>query len=171
MIERVFPLAGAAVRLIPALVVSCVALASEAAAARPELGIWYDDSGQGAVEVYICQENANRLCGRIVWLKEPLNAEGVPKHDRYNPDAANQGRPICGLPMIWGLGLQTDGTFDNGKIYDPKTGKTYSVALVLKQPDTLVVTGYLGMKMLGKSFTWTRAPGDLPRCEGAPPPA
>ena len=53
MIERVFPLAGAAMRLIPALVVSCVALASEAAAARRELGIWYDDSGQGAVEVYI----------------------------------------------------------------------------------------------------------------------
>ena len=36
---------------------------------------------------------------------------------------------------------------------------------------TLTVTGYLGMKMLGKSFTWTRAPDDLPRCEGAPPPA
>ena len=60
---------------------------------------------------------------------------------------------------------------DGGKIYDPKTGKTYDVALRLAQTDKLTVTGYLGMKMLGKSFTWTRAPGDLPRCEGAPPPA
>jgi uncharacterized protein (DUF2147 family) len=171
MIHKVFALAGPATRLVPALVLGLVAFASESAAARPELGTWYDDSGQGAVEIYICAENANRLCGRIVWLKEPLNAEGVPKHDRYNPDPASQGRPICGLPMLWGLGLMGGGEFDGGKIYDPKTGKTYSAALKLSQKNQLTVTGYLGVKMLGKSFTWTRAPGDLPRCEGAPPPA
>lgn len=171
MIERVFTITATAARLVPALLIGLVALSSESSAARPELGVWYDDSGQGAVEIYICQENANRLCGRIVWLKEPLNAEGVPKHDRYNPDPGNQGRPICGLPMVWGLALMSDGTFDDGKIYDPKTGKTYSVALQLADTDKLKVTGYLGVKMLGKSFVWTRAPADLPRCEGAPPPA
>lgn len=170
MIQRIFALLGPAARIVPVFVIGLVALASESAAARPEIGIWYDDSGQGAVEVYICADNPNRLCGRIIWLKDPLNAEGVAKHDRYNPDAANQGRPICGLPILWGLGLMSDGTFDGGKIYDPKTGKTYSVALKLAQPDKLVVTGYLGVKMLGKSFTWTKAPADLPRCEGAPPP-
>ncbi|WP_072396491.1 DUF2147 domain-containing protein [Hyphomicrobium sp. CS1GBMeth3] len=171
MIEKVYAPAGAAARLIPVLAVGLVTLASEAAAARPELGTWYDDSGQGAVEVYICAEAPNKLCGRIIWLKDPLNAEGEPKHDRYNPNPTNQGRPICGLPMIWGLGLMSDGTFDGGKIYDPKTGKTYDVALKLAQPDKLTITGYLGMKMLGKSFTWTRAPDNLPRCEGSPPPA
>lgn len=171
MIERVTALAASAAKLVPVLALSAAAFASEAHASRPELGLWYDDSGQGAVEIYICAENANRLCGRIVWLQDPLNAEGVPKHDRYNPDPDNQGRPICGLPMIWGLALKSDGTFDDGKIYDPKTGKTYDVALRLAQEDQLTVTGYLGMKLLGKSFTWTRAPDDLPRCEGAPPPA
>lgn len=170
MIERVSALAGAALRIAPAIVVGLVALTSEAAAARPEVGVWYDDSGQGAVEIYICQENASRLCGRIVWLKEPLNAEGVAKHDRNNPEAGNQNRPICGLPMLWGLGLMSDGSFDGGKIYDPKTGKTYSASIQMASGDSLTVTGYLGVKMLGKSFTWTRAPGNLPRCEGAPPP-
>jgi uncharacterized protein (DUF2147 family) len=171
MTARVLALARSAARFLPALIVGLVALASESFAARPELGVWYDDSGKGAVEIYICQENASRLCGRIVWLKEPLNAEGVPKRDRYNPNAEQQNRPICGLPILWGLGLTSDGTFDGGQIYDPKTGKTYSSALKLAQADKLVVTGYLGMKMLGKSFTWTKAPLDLPRCEGAPPPA
>jgi uncharacterized protein (DUF2147 family) len=171
MIERLFALAGPAARFVPALVVGLVAIASDSFAARPEIGVWYDDSGQGAVEIYICQDNANRLCGRIVWLKEPLNAEGVPKHDKYNPKADQQDRPICGLPILWGLGLMSDGTFDGGQIYDPKTGKTYSSALKLAQADKLVITGYLGMKMLGKSFTWTKAPQDIPRCQGAPPPA
>ena len=124
MKERILALAGLTARLVPAFVVGLVALASESAAARPELGVWIDDSGQGAVEIYICTDNPNRLCGRIVWLKEPLNAEGVPKHDRYNPNAQMQGRPICGLPILWGLGLMSDGTFDGGQIYDPKTGFT-----------------------------------------------
>jgi len=171
MIQRFFALFGPTARIVPAVVVGLVAFASASFAARPEIGVWYDDSGQGAIEVYICADNPNRLCGRIVWLKEPLNAEGVAKHDRYNPDPANQARPICGLPMLWGLGLMSDGSFDDGKIYDPKTGKTYSVALQYTDPDKLVVTGYLGVKMLGKTFTWTKAPPDLPRCEGAPPPA
>lgn len=170
MIQRIFALLGAAVRTAPVFVIGLVALASESAAARPEIGVWVDHSGDGAVEVYICEDNPNRLCGRIVWLRDPLNAEGVTKHDRYNPNAELQGRPICGLPILWGLGLMQDGTFDGGQIYDPKTGKTYSSALKL-DANKLVVTGYLGVKMLGKSFTWTKAPADLPRCEGAPPPA
>lgn len=171
MTQSFLAFVGRARRFLPAFVVGLAALSTVSHAARPELGVWYDDSGQGAVEIYICTENANRLCGRIVWLKDPLNAEGVPKRDRYNPKPENQHRPICGLPILGNLGLMSDGTFDGGWIYDPKVGKSYSSALKLAQQDQLVVTGYLGVKMLGKSFTWRRAPEDLPRCEGAPPPA
>jgi len=170
MRERIYAFALRAVRFALPALLGLAVLAPESFAARPETGIWFDDSGQGAVEIYICTENANRLCGRIVWLKDPLNAEGVPKHDRYNPSADLQGRPICGLGILGNLGLMSDGTFDGGWIYDPKVGKSYSAAIKLAQPDKLVVTGYLGVKMLGKSFTWTRAPADLVRCEGAPPP-
>ena len=73
------------------------------------------------------------------------------------------------------LQLQPDGSWDAGWIYDPKVGKSYSVAVQIEDRNTLVVTGYRGIKLLGKSFAWTRAPGDLPRCllakeAGAPPP-
>jgi uncharacterized protein (DUF2147 family) len=170
MIKRLFAFAAPAVRILPVLL-GLVAFAPESWAARPEAGIWIDDTGQGAVEIYICADNANRLCGRIVWLKEPMNDEGVPKHDRHNPNPDLQARPICGLGILGNLGLMSDGTFDGGWIYDPKVGKSYSAAVQLTKPDTLVVTGYLAMKMLGKSFTWTRAPANLQRCAGAPPPA
>lgn len=171
MIQRFFAFAGPAARLLLPALVGLVAFASESSAARPETGVWIDDTGQGAIEVYICQDNANRLCGRIVWLKEPLNDQGQPKHDRHNPNPDLQGRPICGLGILGNLGLMSDGTFDGGWIYDPKVGKSYSASIQLAQPDKLVVTGYLGVKMLGKSFTWTRAPATMTRCEGAPPPA
>lgn len=170
MIAKTLARAGFAARLVPALALGLVALSSASHAARPEQGVWLNDSGEGAIEIYICQDNANRLCGRIVWLKEPLNAEGVPKYDRHNPDPAQAKRPICGLPTLGGLGLMSDGTFDGGWIYDPKTGKQYKSSIAMNGSN-LVVTGYLGIKLLGKSFTWTPAPPDLQRCEGAPPPA
>lgn len=170
MIERTFALLGFAARVLPAAALSLAAFSS-AGHARPELGLWYDDSGDGAVEIYICADDPNRLCGRIVWLREPLTDEGVPKRDRYNPKPELQDRSICGLPVIGNLALMTDGTFDGGWIYDPKAGKSYSVALQLAQPDQLVVTGYLGVKMMGRSFTWQRANGDIERCEGVSPPA
>jgi hypothetical protein len=66
--------------------------------------------------------------------------------------------------VLGNLEQLSDGGFDNGWVYDPKEGKSYSVALELIAPDKLQVTGYKGMKFLGKSFIWTRAPDDLPAC-------
>lgn len=133
-----------------------------AAADPKEVGVWYDDTGKGAVKIEICTPTT--LCGRIYWLKEPMADDGQPKMDRYNPEPAMRSRPICGLPILGNLEQLRDGGFDNGWVYDPKEGKSYSVALDLVGPDTLKVTGYKGMRFLGKSFIWTRAPVDLPPC-------
>jgi uncharacterized protein (DUF2147 family) len=73
-------------------------------------------------------------------------------------------RPICGLPVLGDLQQMSEGGFDNGWVYDPKVGKSYSAALDLLNANTLKVTGYAGMRFLGKSLIWTRAPEDLPSC-------
>ena len=126
-----------------------------------EAGIWYDDTGKGAVKIEAC---GNKLCGRIYWLKDQLNAEGKPLRDKYNPNEGQRNRPICGLQVIGGLSLMQTGEWDSGWIYDPKEGKSYSVALVMTDAETLKVTGYLVMKMMGRTLTWKRAPQDLPAC-------
>jgi len=133
-----------------------------AAADPKEVGVWYDDTGKGAVKIEICTPTT--LCGKIYWLEEPMAGDGQPKVDRYNPDASQRGRPICGLPVLGDLEQLSSGGFDNGWVYDPKEGKSYDVALDLVGPDKLKVTGYKGMRFLGKSFIWTRAPADLPSC-------
>lgn len=132
-----------------------------AAADPKEVGVWYDDTGKGAVKIEICTPTT--LCGKIYWLQEPMS-DGQPKVDRYNPDASQRSRPICGLPVLGDLVQLSGGGFDNGWVYDPKEGKSYDVALDLIDADTLKVTGYKGMRFLGKSFIWTRAPADLPSC-------
>lgn len=133
---------------------------SQAGAA--ETGIWYDDTGQGAVELKPCGQ---KLCGYIVWLQEPISTTtGKPKVDAYNPEPGKRSRPICGLQILGDLARQPDGGFDEGWVYDPKVGKSYDAAIELEGKNRLTLTGYKGVKFLGKSFTWTRAPADLQRC-------
>lgn len=151
------------VALVAAACLFGFAIRPTAAAADPkEVGVWYDDTGKGAVKIEICTPTT--LCGKIYWLEEPMAADGQPKIDRYNPDASQRARPICGLPVLGNLEQLSSGGFDNGWVYDPKEGKSYDVALDLIDGDTLKVTGYKGMRFLGKSFIWTRAPADLPSC-------
>jgi uncharacterized protein (DUF2147 family) len=148
--------------VLAAAIMAAVPLSATPSNAEPrEVGIWYDDTGRGAVKIDIC---GNTLCGNIVWLKDPLNAQGEPLTDKHNPEPSMRNRFICGLPILGNLQQMSDGSFDNGWVYDPKVGKSYTVALNLLDENTLKVTGYAGLKFFGKSFIWRRAPDDLPAC-------
>lgn len=128
-----------------------------------ETGVWIDHTGRGAVEIAPCGDN--HLCGRIVWLKEPNDKYGRPLTDGNNPRAAQRDRPICGLPILGNLQLQSNGAWDAGWVYDPNNGSTHDAQIELAGPDRLVLTGYKGLKLFSKSFTWVRAPEDMPRCD------
>jgi uncharacterized protein (DUF2147 family) len=139
-----------------------LALATAPAAAAEEIaGLWLSDDGEGAVEIAPC--GAER-CGRIVWLKSPKTAEGRPVIDANNPDPALRTREVCGLSIVTGLKPQSDGGWDQGRIYDPEEGKSYDLAMRREGSDTLKVTGYLGTKMLSETHVWRRAPRTLARC-------
>jgi uncharacterized protein (DUF2147 family) len=134
-----------------------------------ERGVWYNNSGKGAVEIRPCGasgRDADRLCGFIVWLKEPNNKRGEPLTDGYNSDPGKRHRPICGLPVLGQLRPMSDGSWDQGWVYDPEQGQAFDAAIQLNSTDRLVLTGYKGVKFFSKSFVWKRAPADLPRCDG-----
>ena len=142
--------------------------ASSVEAAPPiEMGVWINHTGKGAVEIRPCGTSgasANRLCGFIVWLKEPNKKSGEPLTDGHNPDGAKRRRTICGLPVLGSL-QRVSGSWDNGWVYDPEQGSQFDAAIQLASRDRLVLTGYKGVKFFSKSFTWRRAPADLPRCD------
>ena len=126
------------------------------------IGLWIDHTGRGAVEIVPC---ATELCGRIVWMKDPLDKRGKPFVDSQNSDKARRGSPICGLQIIGGLKQQRDGSWDNGWIYDPEQGESFDLEVRLLQEQVLQVKGYKVVKFLNETFKWQRAtetPG--PRC-------
>ena len=53
--------------------------------------------------------------------------------------------------------MQKNGaTFDGGKITDPKNGKTYNCKISFDGNNKLIVRGYIGISLFGRSQTWVR---------------
>ena len=136
-------------------------------------GLWIDHTGRGAVEIAPCvpeaapgTPEAANLCGRIVWMKEPNDPKGQPLRDTLNKNAARRGQPICGLQIIGDVKPQRDGSWDKGWIYDPEQGSSFDLELSLRNPETLQVKGYMGVKFLSETFVWRRAKEAPPKCSG-----
>jgi uncharacterized protein (DUF2147 family) len=149
--------------MLPAIAGLCWLLAGSALAAEtwsPQ-GVWLTEDRDGAVEIFDCGEV---LCGRIVWQKSPLRADGSLDIDDHNPDPAQRQQPICGLQIIRDLKQSDPTTWSDGSVYDPDSGKTYHVKLTMEGADTLRLRGYIGIPLLGESQLWRRAPADLPLC-------
>lgn len=117
------------------------------------IGTWLTASGKAKVQIY--KENS-KYYGKIVWLKTPNYEDGTPKVDKHNPDAAKQKVPLMGLNMLKGFEFDED-EWENGTIYDPENGKTYSCYIKYRD-GMLDLRGYIGLSLIGRTQTWFRIP-------------
>lgn len=77
--------------------------------------------------------------------------------DYRNPDAAQRGRKVIGMPLIWGFKKTSDpNAFEDGKIYNGENGKTYDANISLQPDGKLRLRGYVGTPMFGETQVWTR---------------
>jgi hypothetical protein len=53
-----------------------------------------------------------------------------------------------------GLEYVAENKWENGKIYVPRSGKTYSVSVHLQDINTLIVRGFFGIELFGESLTF-----------------
>lgn len=97
----------------------------------------------------------DRYHGKISWLKVPTD-NGKVRVDANNPDKSKTNQPIIGLVILKGFKFDGDDEWEDGTIYDPKNGKTYSCYMYLKGKDILKARGYIGFSMIGRTETWTR---------------
>lgn len=119
-------------------------------------GIWWNQEKTSRVEIF---EEKGKIYGKVVWLKDNTNPNGsTPRKDYNNPNDKLKSRTLIGTRILNGLTWDTDDNeWEDGEIYDPKTGKTYSCYAVLQKDSKLFLKGYvLGMPFLGRSTLWTR---------------
>ncbi len=120
--------------------------------AQSPVGMWRtidDKTGKYKSHVEIYSENGE-LKGKV---RKLLLKPETTKCEKCT--GANKNKPVVGMEII--KGMKKDGKeYSGGQIMDPENGKEYSCSFWLEGEDKLVVRGYLGISLLGRSQTWER---------------
>ncbi|MGD1846291.1 MAG: DUF2147 domain-containing protein [Salibacteraceae bacterium] len=116
------------------------------------VGVWKTQNGKSHIKIF---KKGTKYYGKIIWLQEPNNEDGNAKKDKNNPEESLQSRPLMGMELLTGFSFDGDDEWEDGKIYDPESGKTYSCVMVLDEGE-LEVTGYVGFSWIGRTVRWTR---------------
>lgn len=110
-----------------------------------------EDSGAKKAIVQITQLQSGELIGKVVKLIQKPGAICE------KCDGNRKNKPIEGMTILWGLLPDGDNEWDDGEIFDPQSGKTYSLKAELSDDgQTLELRGYLGLSLLGRTQTWKR---------------
>jgi uncharacterized protein (DUF2147 family) len=115
--------------------VALAAIPAAASAAGPINGRWITEEKDAIVTLAQC---GSTTCGRISKFLVPP-PDGPDQRDIYNPDPEKKKRRLQGLAIL--TGFKAERTQWRGRIYDPKSGKSYRSVLRRSGPDTLEVKG------------------------------
>jgi len=114
------------------------------------VGKWLNASGEDQIWIY---KKGDKYFGKLGWIKVP-DRNGKPKVDEKNPDPALRTRPVLNLELLKDFTFNGE-NWENGTIYDPKSGKTYSCKMTLKD-NSLKIRGYIGISLFGRTEVLTR---------------
>jgi uncharacterized protein (DUF2147 family) len=139
-------------------------------------GIWLTKDDESIVRIHPCAElpatsspastkaqaqpapAGPPFCGTVVWLKDPVDANGKPKIDNLNTDPLKKNKPVVGLDILLGLIADTDHW--TGQAYNPDDGKFYDITFKVKtdkEPNDQADLRGCILKILCRTETFTRA--------------
>ncbi len=120
------------------------------------LGKWQSMSGNVTVEVF--KEGETFKAKLISFddtddISKPMNA----RLDDMNPDGKLKNRKILGLDIVTDLIYNyNDRRWENGTIYDTRSGKSWSANAIITPGGLLQVKGYWKFEFLSKSAKFRR---------------
>jgi uncharacterized protein (DUF2147 family) len=136
-----------------------------ASAVADVVGVWWTPKRDGKIE--ITRDFSGIVSGRIIAGR----AEDANKRDEKNPDEGMRRKRILGLKILEGFRQGNDGKWSGGSIYDPESGSTYSGTIWREGTDRLVMRGFLGISLLGRTEILTRVSGPQPTTAQSGEPA
>lgn len=120
------------------------------------LGRWISTDNKVAVNIY---KNGNNFQAKVIWFNDKLGS-GKPMNSRVdedNPDPNLRTRKIIGMDILEGLSYNSKThRWQNGKIYDASTGRTWDAYLEIQKNGELRVRGYWKFKWIGKTIHFRR---------------
>ncbi|MBY6218867.1 DUF2147 domain-containing protein [Qipengyuania aquimaris] len=131
------------------ITLAAVFMAAPLAAAAPVEGRWVTAEKDAVITIGDC---GRTVCGRISRFLVPP-PQGADQRDVNNRDPQLRTRKLLGMPVLTGLVEEDD--LWRGRIYDPKSGKTYRSVIRRINATTLEVKGCIGP--FCQTQTWKRA--------------
>jgi uncharacterized protein (DUF2147 family) len=133
-----------------------VSAATAMAQADSPVGTWQtidDSTGQPKALVQISQDGSGSLDGKVI---KGLGPNDQPDRRCTACTDDRKDQLILGMTIIHDMKKEGDG-WDGGNILDPENGKVYKCKMRLEDGgQKLVVRGYIGVSLLGRSQTWIR---------------
>ncbi len=117
------------------------------------IGKWLSEEKNGVIQIY---KQGDKYFGKLIWANPSKDSKGNLVKDSLNPDKKLKTRPVLGLVIMTNFEYDGDNVWDDGDIYDPESGSTYSCKMTLINNNTLDVRGYIGFSMFGRTTKWTR---------------
>ena len=118
-------------------------LAPAAAGAATVIGVWLSPDGGTKARIAPC---GTSVCGDITWMKQGSDpSTGRPYTDNHNPDPALRARPVLGMRFMSGYKAMGQNRWAGGKIYDPRSGRSYDSRLSLTSGNLLRLEGCVGL--------------------------
>jgi uncharacterized protein (DUF2147 family) len=118
--------------------VAALSLAGPALASQPATGRWITAEKDAVILIAPC---GKAVCGTIERFLVPP-PQGLDQRDVNNPEPALRKRRLLGLPIL--TEFTADGDVWRGRIYDPKSGKSYRSVIRRKGANVLEVKGCIG---------------------------
>jgi uncharacterized protein (DUF2147 family) len=139
------------------LVTACLALVNDPAAIAQDspAGLWStindrDGKPTGVVEI-------REVNGELVGVVRGILVDAGPDVsicEKCTDD--RKGQPILGMEILRHM-RQNGDEWSGGEILDPENGQTYRATMKLAEDGKkLIVRGYIGIPMFGRSQTWVR---------------
>jgi len=120
------------------------------------LGIWMSTENKLMVEVYKVN---NSFKAKVLWFND-TDDKSKPytiRTDEKNPDHSLRNRKLLGLEVLHGLTYNAEeDKWENGRIYDAKSGKTWDASIAITDEHLLKVRGFWHFEFFGETMKFKR---------------
>lgn len=121
------------------------------------VGQWMSTRRNVKVQVY---QDGTEFKGKVIWFKDndDLSKPMTTRTDENNPDPKLRQRKVLGMQVLSKLQYNANsGRWENGRIYDAKSGRTWSSVAYLDDEGILNVKGFWQFEFIGRTMRFRKS--------------